>query len=642
MSKKQIQIGSLSRAFGFIPNSLKPEERAIDFIWTTGERVLRNDFFDGPFYEELEVSEKAIRMDRLNNGAPLLNTHQQDDLNKLMGSMVRAWIDKGVGYGTAKISKRADVEPYFQDIKDGNIRNVSVGYRVYSMTLVGDDNGVPIYRATDWEPLEVSLVPVGADAFAGVRADDAKNTLTIESAEAQGEIKMDEPALAPQEQVIAQDEIKAEEISAKEEPKTEEVKVEQPVEEVRTATESSSKNVLDVLSAVRAAGLSVEVAEKFIKEKKQIEQVRKEIIDMVSTKENIAPHIEAGRDQSETITRGIENALAHRLNPKNELTDLGRQYRGMTVLRMAEEILGSKARGMSKMALARAVLVSSAFPNLMENIAQKQVIDSFKTAPSTFEAWTKKGTLVDFKQASRLMNSGAPNLALLSEGATITEGSMTDSRKEYNQLATYAKNVVLSTQAIINDDLGHFDDVLKLFAISAKRTESSLVYTTTLVGNPNMADSVALFHADHGNTATAAALSIDALETAFIAMQSQMTIDGNDYADIMPKFLIVGLALEKEAKQILGAYQPAQASNVNPYAGALNLIIDPRVTGNKYFLAADPAINPLVEVSHLEGQEGPMVIQEQSTSVDGIIYSCRHYVGVKALDWRAGYYNAGV
>jgi RNA recognition motif-containing protein len=40
-------------------------------------------------------------------------------------------------------------------------------------------NGMRRMRATDWEPSEVSLVPVGADANAGVRGQPQKGTCVI-------------------------------------------------------------------------------------------------------------------------------------------------------------------------------------------------------------------------------------------------------------------------------------------------------------------------------------------------------------------------------------------------------------------------------------------------------------------------------
>ena len=71
-----------------------------------------------------------------------------------------------------RFSKRADVEPIWKDVQDRIIRNVSVGYRVHKYEQSEPQPGVPVTRlALDWEPYEISAVPIGADAAAQVRAD---------------------------------------------------------------------------------------------------------------------------------------------------------------------------------------------------------------------------------------------------------------------------------------------------------------------------------------------------------------------------------------------------------------------------------------------------------------------------------------
>ena len=63
-----------TRAF-FEPSSVDTEARTAEVIWTTGARVQRSGF-NGPYLEELSMAPESIRMDRLNNGAPLLNSHK--------------------------------------------------------------------------------------------------------------------------------------------------------------------------------------------------------------------------------------------------------------------------------------------------------------------------------------------------------------------------------------------------------------------------------------------------------------------------------------------------------------------------------------------------------------------------------------
>ena len=53
-----------------------------------------------------------------------------------------------------------DMRLKFCDIRAGIIRNVSVGYRVHRFEIERRDGEVDLWRAVDWEPMEIlMLVP---------------------------------------------------------------------------------------------------------------------------------------------------------------------------------------------------------------------------------------------------------------------------------------------------------------------------------------------------------------------------------------------------------------------------------------------------------------------------------------------------
>lgn len=165
----------------FVPATIDKEKRTVELVWTTGHKGLRRSYWDGDYFEELEVSESAVRMDRLNAGAPLLAVHNSWSLGSVMGVVERAWIKDGEGRAIVRFSERDDVEPFFRDVESGIIRNISVGYNVYRYEIIEEaDQKIPTYRATDWEPAELSLVPIGFDPKAQVRAQDmAKHAVEI-------------------------------------------------------------------------------------------------------------------------------------------------------------------------------------------------------------------------------------------------------------------------------------------------------------------------------------------------------------------------------------------------------------------------------------------------------------------------------
>lgn len=111
--------------------------------------------------EILDHKASSIRLNRLNDGAPILFNH---DPNQLVGVAERAWIEDGKGYVSGRYSSSQFAQQVRQDVLDGIVRNVSVGYKVYNQ--VDQKNGT--YLVTDWEPFEVSFVAIPADPTVGV------------------------------------------------------------------------------------------------------------------------------------------------------------------------------------------------------------------------------------------------------------------------------------------------------------------------------------------------------------------------------------------------------------------------------------------------------------------------------------------
>lgn len=170
---------AMYREAQIVAGSLDEKERTFDLLWTAGAEVQRMDWYTGQRYVEvLEVSDTAMRLDRLQSGrAPILNTHSRWSLDDVLGvveaNSVR--VEGGKSYLKARMSAREDVAGIIQDIRDRIIANVSPGYvtHAYREEMKNDT----LYRiATDWEPMEVSFAPVGADPEAGRRSAATSQT----------------------------------------------------------------------------------------------------------------------------------------------------------------------------------------------------------------------------------------------------------------------------------------------------------------------------------------------------------------------------------------------------------------------------------------------------------------------------------
>ena len=116
--------------------------------------------------EILDINPTAMRQSRLRSGANLLVDHDTRDVVGVIES-VEVGADR-VARASVRFGKSARAEEVWQDVRDGIRRNVSVGYMIHKAQLVEERDGVETFRVTDWEPFEVSLVSVPADASVGV------------------------------------------------------------------------------------------------------------------------------------------------------------------------------------------------------------------------------------------------------------------------------------------------------------------------------------------------------------------------------------------------------------------------------------------------------------------------------------------
>jgi hypothetical protein len=178
MKDRTIELLPLS--FRADVSSINRERRTCEAIFSTGAAVDRVDFAGRKFREKLSLEPRHVRLERLNDGAPVLNAHHAETIADVVGTVEpgSARIEGGRGLARLRFSQRAAT--LFADIADGIVRAVSIGYRVYKFAEADGPDSIPVRTAIDWEPFEISVVPIAADAGASVRADPAEmNRCTI-------------------------------------------------------------------------------------------------------------------------------------------------------------------------------------------------------------------------------------------------------------------------------------------------------------------------------------------------------------------------------------------------------------------------------------------------------------------------------
>lgn len=348
-------------------------------------------------------------------------------------------------------------------------------------------------------------------------------------------------------------------------------------------------------------------------------------------------HIHA--DNGQIITDSLRNAIESRA--AISAIEKDNRFNGYTLMEMARASLAQRGvgiSGMDRMGIVGMAFThsSSDFGNLLADVAHKSMLKGYEEAQETFQEWTSKGILTDFRAANRVDLSTFPSLDRVPEGAEYKYGTVGDSGEKI-MLATYGKLFSITRQAIINDDLSALTRIPKIMGRAAIRSIGDLVYAV-LTGNPKMADTKALFHADHANLAAGAALSIASISGAMTKMRTQK--DANAMLDIRPKHLLTSVANEATAKALLLAeFDPALADArvPNPIRNMLNVISDPRLDAagvNASFMTADAGMYDTIEVAYLDGNDQPYIEQQEGFTVDGAAFKVRIDAGVAPLSWR--------
>ena len=543
--------------------------------------------------EVLRHDLQSIDMTRARDGLPLLFGH---DRNAPIGVVENVRIEGRRLMGELRFGQSPRAQKVFTDVADGILRAVSISYSIESEEA--DAGGG--FIATRWTPHEASIVSVPADPTVGI----GRSAQTIN----------------------------------------------------REITMQSTNTGADAPATVRQLGqrhrMTDDFADTLIERQLDLQQSRAAILDeMVRRDEAIGSPLNV-RAQSSEAHAGqsdrelIVESLVSRMGGRAVRGD--HPYLNMRVgdiARQRLEVAGIRTTGLSASQLIERAFTTSDFPNLLSGSGNRVLSESYAAYPGGRKRASRPSTVRDFRAKQTLRLSETPALLRVNEHGEFKQGSMLEAKESY-ALGTFGRIVAVTRQAMINDDLSAFEMLAKNFARASAEYEAGAL-VALLTSNPTMRDGLALFHATHGNLAGAgAAPSVATVGAARLAMRLQKGLDGVTAIDASPKFFIVPAALETTAEQLLAQIQPNLVASVNPFAGRLELIVEPRldaVSSTAWYLATDPSFVDTLEHSYLEGSlQGPELFIEDAFDIDGTSIKCRLDFGCGVLDWRGLYRNAGV
>ncbi|TPE52596.1 phage major capsid protein [Amaricoccus solimangrovi] len=120
-----------------------------------------------------------VDLSRLAAGVMPLLTDHRASLADQVGTVESAGIEGGRGIAVVRFGKSARAAEILARVRDGEITGVSVGYRIDRATRAGERDGIPVFRATRWTPLEISLVAMPADETVGIGRAASTDTITL-------------------------------------------------------------------------------------------------------------------------------------------------------------------------------------------------------------------------------------------------------------------------------------------------------------------------------------------------------------------------------------------------------------------------------------------------------------------------------
>ena len=639
----------------FAPATFNADTRTVELVWSTGASVRRTDWRSGqPFLEVLAMTEEAVDLTRLNNGAPLLNTHGQYDLDDVIGVVERAWIINGEGRAQVRFSAREEVQPILNDVRDGILRNVSVGYAVASEDWQ-DSRGADdmlVRTARRWTPFEISLVPIPADASAQVRAAGAASAAEGNNAPRREGESMADIAVPAAEQ--ARENIVASAAQAVD------------VESVRAQERTRIASLDEPARLARSRGLDDNQVEaikaRAISGGHDAAWLRAELFGAIVSQDEKQPAArpvavsQMGRSYEDpsVIVDAMATAIAARHMPAVASKAGEGQWRNFAGLRPSDMLIElAQARGDRvgprdrDRLIARAFHTSSDFPLLLANAGNKMLEAGYALANPSYRRFFARRAFNDFKAHSFLTAGDFPSLQALGEGADIRRGTISEKREQITP-GTFARGVAVTRQMLVNDDLGAFTDFGTMIGRRVADWENATAYAvvnTASGDGPTLAEgSAAVFAAGgtrNNKAGTASAVTAVALGLGFNAIKSQKSLDGLSL-NIDPRYLVCSVIQEFVAAQFASAsVVPGSASSVNVFASRFEVIADANIPNNRWYLFADPAAAPVYVYGYVGGNEVPQVRVGQPMGVDGTVVEVVHDFAVGAIDYRGGFFNAG-
>ncbi|MGD2215139.1 MAG: hypothetical protein PVJ64_00230 [Gemmatimonadales bacterium] len=677
------------------PRTWDPEARTIELVLSderTNEIPRYTWGGEIAYYERLSLQPEHVRLGRINNGAPVLMVHRAGDPRAQIGVFVQGSIrvegegDERALVGTARFSSHLDEEreAHVQEIADGIRRNVSVGWRPFEQIWIPGDGGPDRVLVIDWEPMEVSSVPMGADDGAMFRAvpipprrqgaempDTGMPGLTASEIEIR-DIRVEELAEERARQIVAERDERRAQIERLRVLGTSD-------EQIRAWVEDSKVTVAEARELAFAAAEERECATAVHgsvsveggRDERDVEAMR--ILghllcvrlgkDEQKVKEAIRINDEAGVRFAAT---GFDVRDLEGFALKRE----ARKYARYNLLRLAEDRLSADGYDLAGVGVGRladmacgigtglhgrGLNTTSSFPLLLAETLNTSVRMGYLEQPVDLR-WCTRMDAPDFRSLYVVTLGDLEDLEEIDEGGEYPTSTLTESREGW-AVVDYGKIFGLTRKLIVNDRLGAWSKLGEGYVKVANRRIRNATFGL-LTANAALSDTVTLFHTSRGNTDDTGAVpsiaAIDAMGLRMATRPGHTPSEGETpTAPHMLRWLLTARKWLTRAQQELGMVSaradiavtsPASAIPKH-FEGIQDVVFDPildaynggKGAGNAWF-GTD---GETVHYSWLEGEEGVQVALEEGFEIRGLKIRLSVALGAGVPDWRGLDRNLG-
>lgn len=630
-------------------DSIDAAARSVEAVVYSGARVARFPWFEDPHYLSLDVSQKAVNLERINAGvAPLLDSHNRSGVEAVIGRVEKAWLAAGEVRARLRFSKRPEVDGIWADVVDGILGALSVGVVLHEMEELpkskGADADMRHFKATRWEIQEVSVVSVGADPAARIGlAEGAEHPCRVTLLH-DGGLHMRKRKTCPS--------------CSEKLPETEEQletcpSCEADLDEAAAQREEMAREG----EAHRLAahfGLGEVVAQRWINDNLDAdEMIRLGSAERARRAPRTEAHLGFGDDFDSPGSRleAMAEAFAQRARGA-EVKGPAQRYAQTTVPEAALEVLRLRGQrglpdvrtyGGRQRVVEMALHTTSDFPQILGNTVNRLLLPAYESQQPTFRLIAARRPFIDFRAVSVVRAGDFPAPLQVNEHGEFKYGTMGESA-ETAVLLSYGRIFGITRQALVNDDLGAFSDLATKAAIRTADFLNARFFELLILAGaglgPAMSDALTVYHATHANVTGAGALDNTRLGSARNLMMNQQSIDGIKL-NVGGRFVLVSPASLTLAETFLAQIAPAQASNVNPFAGVLTALGDANLTGTRFYVLGDPARGSNYFYGGLAGQEGPRIDSRPGWEIDGVEIRLAIDQGFGVHDYRYGVSGAG-